>query len=119
IPGPFRPRTRVEVGGGRISQGAGELPPVVYGSLTAYLAEERADGPTKELKHPFRGPDAETTACPDVHPRLQQHSRLPPDHAGAGRRIRRVESDRLRAHWRAPAKGLSEAFAPQGSLFAT
>ena len=70
------------------------LPPVVYGSLSAYLAEEY-DGAKDQATVGL--PDAQATARAYVHPGLQQRARVRTDDAGAGRRVRSQQGYRLRA----------------------
>src|SRR5262245_56139809 len=90
------------------------LPPVLFGSLSAYLAEEWSDASIEGL--PQRSvADAEAVACADVHPGLHERARVLSHHAGTRRRVRGQQGNRLRAHFGAAKKGLPEAFAPQGT----
>lgn len=92
------------------------LPPVVFGSLSAYLAEEYDAAQTEETT---ADPYPETVARPHVHSGLQQRARVRAHHAGAGGRVRRQQGNRLRTHRRASEEGLSQAYPAQGTLFAT
>ena len=67
-----------------------------------------------ESKHEF---NTQTTGHSQNDPRLADRLRLFPDDAGARRRIRRKQSDYLRARGSAYSKGSIEARSQQGSLF--
>lgn len=94
------------------------LPPVIIGSLSAFMTEEWTDA-TEQVVQEGAVADSKTVAGSDVHSGLYERARLCPDDAGARRRIRRKQSHGIRAHLGLAAEGLSQACQAQGTLFAT
>ena len=101
------------------SAGRRQLPPVIHGSLSAYLSEEWTDASCQTIQENAVPADSQAATSTDLHPRLHPCSRVRTDDAGVGRRVRREQGNRVRARRRSAKKGLSSTFEAQGTLFAT
>lgn len=92
------------------------LPPVVFGSLSAYLAEEYD---ATRYEEAAAVTDSEAVPATDVHSGLHACPRVRADHAGVGRRTRGKQGHRVRTHHLTTEKGLAASIPTQGTLFAT